>query len=282
MRGSVVPLVVVAIFLTLGVPGASAQDSAPPTAPTGAGELAILDAHLEGSGPWTSWFGAGPSRELVLVLGNRGSAPVTGAELEIRFGRGADPTDPIAAPAIAPLEPGESAIVRVDVDLPTFAIGTYAVEGVVTSDGEPLPFRAETSHIPWVIVVLPLLILVQLSLLWSRNRLRDRIHRAPAQAAPPEVLEPVVIDLTAGDPHPLELETIIHQELDAVFEDAFARHTEQLDDDALQQLVVDLAHTAAVRVGDRADLSTAARAAVRTEMTDALLAAFDLAAPSPV
>jgi hypothetical protein len=290
MRRVAASLSAVVLTVLVAAPIAAAQDAPPDSAPRD--QLAVLDAHIEGSGPWTSWFGGAPDRTLVLVVENRSSDPVVVPELVLTSGRGADPADPLPAPDLGRLEAGQSTIVRVDLDLPSFAIGTYAVEGSFDGVEPPLRFRAETSHIPWVLVVLPTLVLAQLALIWIRNRVRNRIHRpsprtsdptlpdrVPATTAPPlEIIDLTDEPATADD----DLETIVRQELDVVFDEAFRRHDEELDELQLTELVVELARTAARRVSDRTDVSADERVELHGTMTEALLAAFDLAPPTRV
>ncbi|RMH67022.1 MAG: hypothetical protein D6683_18210 [Actinomyces sp.] len=83
-----------------------------------------------------------------------------------------------------------------------FAIGTYAVEGDIPGFGVPVHFRTETTHIPWLLLLLPVLVLLQVGLLAARNRLRRRlgvesaVEPEPAPAlVPPAPALPAVIDL---------------------------------------------------------------------------------------
>jgi hypothetical protein len=276
----------VAIAITLGAYStAGAQDSAP-DGPASI-QLAVIDAHIEGSGPWTSWFGAAPDRELVITVVNTGSEPIEAPELVLTFGKGANPTELVAPPEIGRLEPGEPTTVRVDLDLPSFAVGTYAVKGTFPGLATPVGFRAETSHIPWLALILPLLILLQLSLVIGRNRLRDRIHgpirtsdpTLPEPAPTPMPTTPEVIELreeTEPEAAPADLETIIGEELGAVFDEAFGQRDDSLEGAELRELILELAGTAAGRAAERAELTGAEREALDTEMADAVLAAFDL------
>lgn len=264
---------------------ASAQDS-----PTDPG-VQVTDAHIEGSGPWTSWIGGAPDRTLVVTILNTGNEQVDDAVLTIALGKGPDPSDPVEAPELGPIDPGERAVIEVPLTLPRFAFGTYRVEGTVSTSSGIDQFQAETSHVPWMVFLLPLLILVQLTMLKGRNAVRDRIHRAPSTSDPtlparvptPAPPDPDVIDLT-HEPAPAvaDLETVISEELDVVFDEAFRRNDEELDEAQLTKLVVELAGTAAGRVTDRVDVSADERVELHGTMTEALLAAFDLTPPSPV
>ncbi|MEZ5165421.1 MAG: hypothetical protein R2695_02650 [Acidimicrobiales bacterium] len=99
------------------------------------------------------------------------------AHRRARLRPGGDPATAIDPPSIEAIAFGESATVQVDLQLPRFAVGTYAVVGTVSGVDPPARFRAETSHVPWLLFLIPLIVLVQLALLALRNRLRRWIHR---------------------------------------------------------------------------------------------------------
>jgi hypothetical protein len=267
------------------VSAVAAQDSAP--IPGNTSQLAVTDAHIEGSGPWTSLFGAAPDRKLVITVVNTGSTAIDAPEFIITLGKGADPERVILAPEFGRLEPGQPATVQVDLDLPAFAVGTYAVEGSFANLTTPVGFRAETSHIPWLALTLPLLILIQLCLVLVRNRVRDRIHR-PLHTSdstlpdPAPVAARAVVQMDEPEPAALKLEAIIGEELRAVFDEAFRHGDESLDDAGLSGLVIELAETAASRAAVRANLDDAERAVLHAEMTNAVLGAFDLERNTPV
>ncbi len=274
-----------AVLLASGmVDPADAQE--PPNRP--GAQLAVADASIEGSGPWTSWFGARPDRELVLTVVNIGTVPVTDPELVLRFGNGPNPTDSVDAPALGTLAPGERVTVRVALELPRFAVGTYAVEGSLPDMAIPVSFRAETSHVPWLLFVLPLLILIQAALLRVRDRVRDRIH-GTAHTSDPTLPHSVATTdpepETAPDPapepaHEPDLETVIREELDRVFDDAARHFDDSLDEPAFRRHLTELATTVTDRTAARIELTPDERESLRRSTVDAVLEAFDLA-PTP-
>ncbi len=166
-------------ILVVATPARAQRDS-----PAPAGGLLVVDAHIEGTGPWTSIFGAAPDRELVIEIANTSDVPIEDPELILTFGKGANPTGSVTPPPITRIEPGESVVVRAALDLPSFAYGTYAVEGTFPGFDPPVRFRAETSHIPWLLFVAPLLILFQLGLVTLRNLVRRRIFAPSGELAP--------------------------------------------------------------------------------------------------
>jgi hypothetical protein len=287
--GAVASALVLALTLTL-VPGAlvAAGAQEPPRAEPAA-QLAVADASIEGAGPWTSWFGAAPDRELVVTVVNIGTTPVEDPELVLHFGKGASPGGSVAAPTLGALAPGETTSVRVALDLPPFAVGTYAVEGSFPGLAIPVGFRAETSHIPWLVLLVPLAVLIQLGLVLVRNRVRDRIHRVPSTSDPtlPDPAPPAgagrSVDTSADDdrtahapsPPEADLETVIREELDAVFDEAARRFDDSLDDAGFRAFLIGLAATVCDRTEARVDLADGERIALRSAMTAAVLDAFE-------
>lgn len=161
--------------------------------------LAFTEARLEGSGPWTALFGAPPHRTLVFTVVNTGQVRVNNPAITLRVGKGADPSGFVEAPDLGTFAPGESKTFRVDVELPVFAVGTYAVEGDIPGFGVPVHFRTETTHIPWLLLLLPVLALLQVGLLAARNRLRRRLGVEPAvEREPAPALVPPAPALPAG------------------------------------------------------------------------------------
>ena len=270
--------------------------------------LDVTDARLRGSGPWTALFGARPTRTLTFTVVNTGFVTVNNPNVVLAFGKGNNPTGFVAPPTIPSIEPGESVTVSVAVEFPMFAVGTYAVVGSIPGFDQPVEFRAESSHIPWLLLLLPVLILAQLTLVALRNRVRRRLHgpdvidlgdRVPEaadadsevidvreEAAAPvdvdltdtETAEPVDVDLTQDDVEPAaqpdELETIIGEELASVFDDAFSHRDEIISDADFRDLIVDLAGTAAGRVAERTELSDTERRELDSEIAEAVLGAF--------
>ena len=292
-------LMLAAVLLASGIIDASGAQEPAPDEP--GAQLAVADASIEGSGPWTSWFGARPDRELVVTFVNIGTVPVTDPELTLRFGKGPNPTEPVDAPVLGTLAPGERVTVRVALDLPRFALGTFAVEGSLPGMAIPVSFRAETSHIPWLVLVLPLLILIQAALLRVRNRVRDRIHGPPRTSDPtlpsavtaPDAGDDVDRDPTSTDPDPAalpepeqepepepDLETVIREELDRVFDDAARHFDDSLDEPAFRRYLTELATTVTERTSARIEMTPPERETLRRSTVDAVLDAFDLAPTS--
>ncbi len=269
--------------------------------------LAFTEARLEGSGPWTALFGAPPRRTLVFTVVNTGQVRVNNPSITLRVGRGADPSGFVEAPELGTFAPGESRTFRVDVELPVFAIGTYAVEGDIPGFGIPVHFRTETSHIPWLLFLLPVLVLVQIGLLAARNRLRRRLvgegvdsgalappvpalpaggvidlrHEPLETPGPPPTAEPEP-EPTAGTPttEPEPAPTRTAPDLAAVLEAAVGaalaevgrrRHDVELTPEAAVELVVDITLEATSRAREHFELDIADAADLAENLARCLL-----------
>ncbi|HEX6420559.1 MAG TPA: hypothetical protein VFZ77_18810 [Acidimicrobiales bacterium] len=162
-----------------GVPRAPVERPEP--APVA--EVAVDEARLEGGGPWTSWFGAGATRTLVLVVRNSGNAPAD-ARLTVTAGPGDDPDGWVPSPGPVRVEAGERRIVRVPVRFEPLGFGRHSVVGAVAAGGGEQPFRASAGVHPWGLYGLAaVVLLVLVGVPAGRRRRRRRPDGAPP--APP-------------------------------------------------------------------------------------------------
>jgi hypothetical protein len=160
----------------------------PPDTPFVDGGL-VVDATLEDTSSWTSWFGAPPTRTLVLTVENRSAQPITWLPLDLSWGRAGNPTGMIDAPVIDALEPGASTRVEVAVDLPALAFGSYVVRGeVLGHPGTELSLRTHAA--PYGLMAVAGALVLQAILLRARNALArsvarriDDVSEAPAEDA---------------------------------------------------------------------------------------------------
>ena len=159
----------------------------------------------------------------------------------------------------------------VEVDLPAAEPGT------------PTGIRAETSHLAWLALLLPVLILTQWSLVLLRDHVRDRIHRTARTSDPtlPERASPITEETIDRKDLPeasqSDLESVIGEELVEVFADGTLRFAESANDAGLRDLLTALATSVAVRAETRVELTEVEKKALRTELVAAVLEAFDLA-----
>jgi len=215
--------------------------------------LTISNARIDGRGPWYSFLGGPARRDVVFTVENIGEVTVKNAAITLAIGKGPNPKGFVEAPDLGVLLPGESRTYSVPVSLPVLAIGTYGVQGSIPGFTDPVRFRAETSQVPWGLAALPLLILVQMSLIAARNRLRARIAGQRAIAVP-----------TAIVPPPLALPVAATIDLTNNEEAAEQSHAEPVDDEvhsAVAGDVVDPAEiTSVTEIGD--DIAGAVRLAL--------------------
>jgi hypothetical protein len=172
--------------------------------------LEIVDAHLEGTGPWTAWFGASPQRDLVVTLRNPGVSAVEGAGLYITAGKADHPTRVVSSAPLTPVLPRATKTVRVPVALGALWYGKATVRVAIAGLADGPEVAATTSSHPWGLAVL-VVITLQLLLLAVRNRVRRRLARresvvvgAPIAERPvaekPVALEPVAfVERTLAD-----------------------------------------------------------------------------------
>ncbi|MFE6223266.1 MULTISPECIES: hypothetical protein [unclassified Streptomyces] len=138
--------VVDAAFTVAGHPTAPLPDA------TGDGRLAVLAAaRLDGSDGVLTWFGAPPSRTLVLTVGNLGTAPVRDPVFLVGTARG------VLAPSDqehqwrGTIKPGQKARIELDVELAAGAHGAYRVS--VSHGGRLLAAQPWTVGRPWGVVL---------------------------------------------------------------------------------------------------------------------------------
>lgn len=154
--------------------------------------LRVVGAVLIGSDSWTTWFGAAPTRTLVLTLENTGRTTIADIPVALEVGRSANPTTNVAIPSLGTLGPGEKRRYEVPVTFPAFAFGSYSAAGQIAVQGEPLTFVASTSSYPWALIVLPLVVVLEVVLLRGRNRLRRAIQESSTRSR--ETTSPPVLD----------------------------------------------------------------------------------------
>ncbi len=277
-RGTGWTLLVAAALAVASAAGAQPAQTAPQTS------ITVVEARVTGDGPWTSWWGGPAHRSLLLTLENTGTTPATDVAVTLAVGKG-EPTRPIAAPPIPTLAPGERITIAVDVTLPRFSFGTHAVEGVVDSS---VPFRAETSHVPWLLLFLPAIVLGQVVLVSLRNRARAHLRAtstagrevkpvagpAPetaAEAAPPVVTERASLAEPGPRARPPVVEpiwSVIERELDAALAGLTDRDGDEEDATAA---VHDAARTVTERIADRFEILPDQRPQLARSITTALL-----------
>ncbi|MGP3922235.1 hypothetical protein [Streptomyces sp. 8N616] len=93
----------------------------------GTGRLAVLAARLEGSSGLLTWFGAPARRQLVLTVGNLGSAPARNPVFRVGTSHGVFAPQWEEQQWRGTVQPGEKARIRLPVELAAGAHGDYLV-----------------------------------------------------------------------------------------------------------------------------------------------------------
>ncbi|HET6952202.1 MAG TPA: hypothetical protein VFI47_17610 [Acidimicrobiales bacterium] len=138
----------------------------------------VVDARLEGSGPWTAWFGASGERILVLTVRNTGTAPAD-MRLAVAVGRGDTADVAIGVDDPGQLEPGDSRTLRIPVRFEPLGFGRHIVAGEVAAPGAVAPFEVHTSIHPWGVFGAVLLGFGAVAAV-GLSRIRRRVRRSRA------------------------------------------------------------------------------------------------------
>lgn len=148
-------------------------------------KLQVENAYLEGSGPWTAWFGASPQRTLVLTVHNPNPAAYVRPPLVLAVGNSSDTTTHEATLTnLASLGPYQTKTYLVHVTFPALSIGEHQVVGVVGDAGLSKTFIVKSWLFPWGLLVVALLVL-ELILLAITAHFRERRRRREAEEGPP-------------------------------------------------------------------------------------------------
>lgn len=132
--------------------------------------LEVEAVELRGSGPFLSYFGASPRRDLEVTVRNAGGATSPATPLLTGWGRAPGGIEREYEPAeVEPLEPGMSATLVIPASLPIAAMGTYHVAGALPGLE---PFDVAVTHQPWGLFILNVLalVLVVLAIRWRLAR----------------------------------------------------------------------------------------------------------------
>jgi hypothetical protein len=175
-------------FAAAIAPLAFAEDPGGPasTATTVSRRLEVVGAEVVG-GTWHSWWGDRQTRVLEVTLCNAGTAPVTDAPISVAVGKSDDPTGYVAPPQLGTIAPGATTVVRVPFDLEPLAFGTSTVRFEVLGLDAPVVASVQTSTMPWLAVVVPVVLLVLALVAWivrRRTRRRRRRQRRGAGGQP--------------------------------------------------------------------------------------------------
>lgn len=180
------------------VPVEAPAPETPEETTTGAADLSVSEARLDGRRSLSELFGGSPQRSLVFLVENVGDDTVLSPIVRVSVGRSEDVEPQVVAVDVKDLDPGEQTVVSVPLELPIAAFGTYYVVGQV-GDTDLGALDLEWTTYPWGLFALNALALALLAV-GIRHRLGTR--RSPAPAATPAAADTAagdsVVDLTAA------------------------------------------------------------------------------------
>ncbi|MFD8995531.1 hypothetical protein [Streptomyces abikoensis] len=181
------------------VTGDSAAADAPlvvtghPVAPlperSGGERLGVLDARLEGADGLLTWFGAPPTRRLVVTVANLGSTPARNPTFRLGTSRGVLAPVWEDRPWHGTVAPGSKERVTLDVELAAGAYGDYLVS--LEYGGKVLVEQPWDVSRPWGVTLFWILLGVVVPLAVFRagmavvDRVRPRAPRTPAKTPTP-------------------------------------------------------------------------------------------------
>jgi hypothetical protein len=149
--------------------------------------LDVEHLKLVGSDTIGTWLGQRATRRLEFEIVNSGTVPVTGASVDFVAGPKGNPTGFLPPVKLGRLEVGERRKLVVPIRFDALAFGDQAVRGSIHGTSAPASFTATTSTHPWLLVVVPLVVVGQLVLLASRNLIRRRLHARLVEPEAPVV-----------------------------------------------------------------------------------------------
>ena len=138
--------------------------------------MAIEHVSLVGTDGLGTWLGGRPTRTLRFDIVNTGDVRVSGATVSIVAGPKANPTGFVPPVKLDPLKVGERRSITLPIRFEALAFGDLSVRGVVRGASVALTFVVITSSHPWLLIIVPIVVLAQLVLLATAQ---------PAASAPP-------------------------------------------------------------------------------------------------
>jgi hypothetical protein len=112
----------------------------------------IDSVHLEGDGPWASWFGAAPRRQLVYRVTNTGEVTLHDPPVDIVWGKGPNPSGFVGVPAVGDLPVNATRTFTVPIRFPALSFGSYRAVVKVDPFGEVGAGGSSTSLTPWGLI----------------------------------------------------------------------------------------------------------------------------------
>lgn len=138
--------------------------------------LEVEQVRLTGSDTFATWWGAPAKRTLEFELVNTGTVAVNDVSITLTAGPIDDPDGFIPPVRVERMEIGERRAFSVPIEFPALSFGDQMVRGTVNGTSQPTSFSAETTTHPWLLIIVPIVLLVQGLLLLIRNITRRRLH----------------------------------------------------------------------------------------------------------
>jgi hypothetical protein len=152
--------------------------------------LEVENVSLNGSNTLRTWLGAGPQRTFEFEVVNTGSVPVNDATVIITAGPVDAPNGFVPPVRLDRMEVGERRAVSVPIQFPALSWGEQQVRAVINGTSAPVAFAETTSSYPWLLVIVPTVLLVQLLLITVRNLVRRRLHEEESEVVVADPNEP--------------------------------------------------------------------------------------------
>ena len=139
--------------------------------------LEVEKVELLGDDTWRTWLGAGPQRTFQFEVVNTGSVAVNDATVILTAGPVDDPDGFVPPVRLDRIEVGERRSVSVPIQFPALTWGEQQVRAVINGTSAPVAFAATTTSYPWLLIIVPIVLLLQLLLVTIRNLVRRRLHQ---------------------------------------------------------------------------------------------------------
>lgn len=138
--------------------------------------LEVQQVELTGNDSFATWWGAPARRTLQFELVNTGTVAVNDVSITLTAGPVDDPNGFIPPVKVDRIEIGERRAFSVPIEFPALSFGDQLVRCTVNGTSQPTTFSAETTTHPWLLIIVPIVLLVQGLLLLIRNIARRRLH----------------------------------------------------------------------------------------------------------
>lgn len=138
-------------------------------------DLEISSMSVDGGGSFTSWLGGTTERTLVMTVRNTGNVAITDPRVVLAVGKGSDPTGIIPSPSLGTIPGGTQTTYRIPFEVGPLAFGDYTVTASIPGFAPPVQASTSTTVYPWLLLIIPAVLVVQLVLILVRNRVRARV-----------------------------------------------------------------------------------------------------------